>query len=340
MRAAAVSPPHKLLSVSGLRVEIRGRRGTVVPSEDVSYEVGSGEIVGLVGESGCGKTMTALATIRLLPRTARIAAGSIRFDGTDLAVADEATLRQVRGGRIGYVAQDATTALDPVLRVRTQIEETIAAHLGLERERARERSLELLRSVGIPDPERRLRAYPHELSGGMRQRVALAIALSCDPRLIIADEPTTALDVTVQAQVIELLVAAARGRRTAVLLISHDLGLVSRVTDRTLVMYAGRIVEAGPTSEVIHDPAHPYTEALLASTPRVRSPRVDRFPAIPGRPPDLVHPPGGCRFAPRCRYSRERCTQEEPLLGELPVACWYPRSTRALSTGLAERQHA
>jgi peptide/nickel transport system ATP-binding protein len=327
-----------LLSVDSLRVEIKTKRGMVVPSDDVSYVIGRGEVVGLVGESGCGKTMTALATIGLLPSRAEIASGSITFDGTDLAGASEATLREFRGSRIGYISQDATAALDPVLRVRTQIEETLAAHLELNAKAVRERSIELLRSVGIPEPEARLEAYPHELSGGMRQRVAIAIALSCDPQLVIADEPTTALDVTVQAQVVELIASAARERGTAVLLISHDLGLVSRVTDRTMVMYAGRIVESGPTVRVTERPEHPYTEALLAATPRVRADRLDRFPTIPGRPPDLVAPPSGCRFAPRCPHARDLCAAQEPLLSILPVACWYPRSRRGEQLPL-ERQH-
>jgi len=335
----AHSSGETLLSVERLRVEIQTRRGTVVPSDDVTYAVSRGEVVGLVGESGCGKTMTALATIGLLPRRARIASGSIAFDGSELAGASEATLREVRGSRIGYISQDATAALDPVLKVRTQIEETLAAHLDLKGAAARERSVELLRSVRIPEPEARLDSYPHELSGGMRQRVAIAIALSCDPQLVIADEPTTALDVTVQAQVVELIASAARERGTAVLLISHDLGLVSRVTDRTMVMYAGRIVESGPTQQVTEGAEHPYTEALLAATPRVRAARLHRFPTIPGRPPDLAAPPSGCRFAPRCMHARERCRAEEPLLGPLPVACWYPRSRRGEELPM-EQQHA
>jgi oligopeptide/dipeptide ABC transporter ATP-binding protein len=315
-----------LLSVDRVRVEIDSLRGTVVPSDDVSYSIAHGEIVGLVGESGCGKTMTALANLRLLPRGARIASGRITLGDVDLTSSDEAALQQVRGGRIGYVAQDATMALDPVQRISTQISEGLQAQLGLSRDEARKRALSLVRSVGIPEAETRLEAYPHELSGGMRQRVAIAIALSCEPELIIADEPTTALDVTVQAEIIDLLVSAAQRRHMAVLLISHDLGLVSRVTDRTLVMYAGRIVESGPTPQILEAPEHPYTEALLASTPRVRTDRVARFPVIPGRPPDLVAPPPGCRFAARCRYTQARCLDDEPRLGELPVACWYPRS--------------
>jgi peptide/nickel transport system ATP-binding protein len=335
-----VTGNSQLLSVEHLRVEIRARRGTVVPADDVSYGIGHGEIVGLVGESGCGKTMTALANIGLLPRRARVAAGQIALEGGELTHADEGTMQQIRGRRIGYIAQDATTALDPVQRVQRQITETLQAHMELGSVEARDRALEMLTSVGIPDPKARLHAYPHELSGGMRQRVAIAIALCCEPQLIIADEPTTALDVTIQAQVIELLASAAQQRHTAVLLISHDLGLVSRVTDRILVMYAGRIIEEGPTAQILGAPRHPYTEALLASTPRVHDERVERFPVIEGRPPDLADPPDGCRFAPRCSYAQPRCRAREPRLGDLPVACWYPRSTGGLEAEARAVQRA
>jgi oligopeptide/dipeptide ABC transporter ATP-binding protein len=327
-----------LLSVNGLRVEIAARRGLVVPSDDVSYEIRSGEVVGLVGESGCGKTMTALATIGLLPRHAKVAGGSIDFEGVDLASVDSDAMRAIRGGRIGYVPQNASTALNPVLRVGTQLDEILAAHMDLDKAARRHRSIELLASVGIPDPASRLDAYPAEFSGGMRQRVAIAIALSCDPALIIADEPTTALDATVQAQVIELIGAGARQRGAAVLLISHDLGLVSRVTDRTMVMYAGRMVEVDRTQAVTGAPQHPYTEGLLAATPRVGTARISRFQTIPGVPPDLADPPPACRFAARCRYARERCTQEEPRIGDLGVACWYPASTRAREAGLESQR--
>lgn len=313
-----------LLAVRDLRIEIESARGTVVPTDDVSYTIGRGEVVGLVGESGCGKTITSLATIGLLPSHARVAAGSIKFDGRELARSGESEFRTIRGTRIGYIAQDATTALNPVLRVGTQLAEVLRAHLDLDRRAATERSVDLLRSVGIPEPENRLHAYPLELSGGMRQRVAIAIALSCEPDMIIADEPTTALDVTVQAQVIELLVTAARSRRMAMILISHDLALISRAADRTLVMYAGRIVEDGRTERVIGGPRHPYTAALLESTPRVNADRTTRFPVIPGRPPDLAAVPPGCRFAPRCSYARDRCWSDEPKLTPQRPACWYP----------------
>jgi peptide/nickel transport system ATP-binding protein len=314
-----------LLHVDGLRLEIATPRGTVVPSDDVSFAVAPGEVVGLVGESGSGKTMTALATMGMNPAACVRAAGRIVFEGRDVAAAGEAELRRLRGGRIGYVAQDATTALNPVLRVGTQIVETLRAHLDVDRSTARARAAELLRSVGIPEPEARLKAYPHELSGGMRQRVAIAIAISCEPRLVIADEPTTALDVTVQAQVVDALVHSARERGAAVLLISHDLGLISAVTDRTLVMYAGRLIEEGPTARVVRAPSHPYTEALLTATPRIRGAKADRLPAIPGRPPDLAAVPDGCRFAPRCAFAQERCRAEEPRLRDGAPACWFPR---------------
>ena len=329
-----------LLHVEGLRLEIATSRGTVVPSDDVSFAVAAGEVVGLVGESGSGKTMTALATMGMTPAACVRTAGRIVFDGRDVAAAGEAELRRLRGGKIGYVAQDATTALNPVLRIGTQIVETLRAHLELDRAAARARAAGLLRSVGIPEPEARLKAYPHELSGGMRQRVAIAIAISCEPRLVIADEPTTALDVTVQAQVVDVLVRSARERGAAVLLISHDLGLISAVTDRTLVMYAGRLIEEGATRRVVHAPAHPYTQALLTATPRIRGAKADRLPAIPGRPPDLAAVPAGCRFAPRCAFAQERCREEEPRLRRDAPACWFPRPAPAVGGAAPARTGA
>jgi peptide/nickel transport system ATP-binding protein len=317
------------LQVNHLRVEIHTRLGTLVPTDNVSYTIGQGEIVALVGESGCGKTLTALATIGLLPPRARVVSGEIVFSGTDLAQASERALRRIRGAGIGYVPQDATAALNPVLSVGTQLMEPLREHLHLDSRAARDRAVELLASVGIAEPRKRLDTYPHQLSGGTCQRVAIAIALSCDPQLIIADEPTTALDVTVQAQVIDLILAAARKRDLSVLMISHDLGLVSSISDRTLVMYAARIVEEGPTAEMTQQPAHPYTEALLRATPHIRMERLQRLTVIPGRPPDLRTPPHGCRFHPRCAYAQERCSHQDPSEREDVVACWFPRNDRA-----------
>jgi oligopeptide/dipeptide ABC transporter ATP-binding protein len=319
-----------LLELDRLSVEISTDGGSFRPVDEVSFLIGRGEIVGLVGESGSGKTMTALSILGLLPRRARVLSGEIRLEGTDLSNASEAQLRRVRGRRVGYVAQDATAALDPVLRIETQITETLRAHLNLPRKALRPKAEQLLKSVGIPEADARLRAYPHELSGGMRQRVTIAIALACDPELVIADEPTTALDVTVQAQIIDLLLRAAQSRGASILLISHDLRLIATVSDRILVMYAGRIVEAGTTSEVIRAPEHPYTAALLDSTPRVGTRSSKRLKAIAGRPPDFLTMPSGCRFHPRCPYADNRCVEHEPRIEELGrAACWYPSSSRA-----------
>jgi oligopeptide/dipeptide ABC transporter ATP-binding protein len=325
------SGPAPTLEVTDLRVEIATRRGVVVPADGVSYTIGAGEIVALVGETGSGKTLTALATIGLLPPRARIVQGRILFGDVDLARASEGALRRIRGAAIGYVPQDATAALNPVLKIGTQLTEPLRAHLGLSAGDARERAVGLLASVGIPEPRNRLDAYPHELSGGTCQRVAIAIALSCDPRLIIADEPTTALDVTVQAQVVDLLLSAAHRRHLSVLLISHDIGLVSSISDRTLVMYAARIVEHSPTGALVQRPAHPYTEALLMATPRIRMERRRRLTVIPGRPPDLRAPPPGCRFHPRCPYAEDVCRDRDPSDGAGDVACWFPRTERAAS---------
>ena len=312
-----------LLDVEGLRVSIDTPAGRVVASDGVSFRVSRGEIVGLVGESGSGKTVTAMATMGLVPEGGRIETGRVRLEGGELTGRSESELRRIRGARIGYVPQDATTSLNPVMRIEHQLAETLRAHTDLDRASIRSRSIELLRSVGVPEPDVRLRAYPHQLSGGLRQRIAIAIAIACDPALVIADEPTTALDVTTQAQVTELLAAQARARSLSVLFISHDLGLVRSFTDRVLVMYAGRIVEDGPTGAMTSAPRHPYADALLRAAPRV-SRRVARLTAIEGRPPDLIAPPAGCRFRPRCPSARERCAEEDPDALRPEVACWFP----------------
>ncbi len=314
-----------LLEVAGLNVVIEKGGTRLSPVQDVSFTVRRGEVVGLVGESGSGKTMTALSVLGLLPRGARISAGKVGFTGMDLSALPPHKMQRIRGREIGYVPQDATAALNPLLRIGTQLEETLHAHQRLDRKEAHNKAAALLSAMGIPDPVARLAAFPHELSGGMRQRVCIAIALSCDPVFVIADEPTTALDVTVQAQIIDLLVSAATERGAAVLLISHDLRMVATVTDRVMVMYAGRLVEVGVTEEVIRAPRHPYTEGLLLSTPRLMGPRLDRLIAIRGSVPNLGALPMGCRFHPRCAHARARCAEEEPLLdSETSVACWFP----------------
>ncbi|GIU97823.1 MAG: ABC transporter ATP-binding protein [Actinomycetota bacterium] len=312
-----------LLDVQDLRVVIDGPAGLVSASDGVSFQVRRGEIVGLVGESGCGKTVTALATIGLLPPSGRIAGGRVLLGGLDLTRMREDELREIRGSRVGYVPQDATAALNPVVRVGEQITEVLRAHTSLDRSAARARAIDLLRAVGVPAPARRLDGYPHQLSGGLRQRVAIAIALACDPELVIADEPTTALDVTTQAQVTELLARLAAERSLAVLFISHDLSLVASFTDRVIVMYAGQVVEEGPTPRMTSAPRHPYARALLHATPRLER-KLPRLATIEGRPPDLVSPPPGCRFEPRCDRATPRCRTDDPQALRPAVACWHP----------------
>jgi oligopeptide/dipeptide ABC transporter ATP-binding protein len=329
---AARGPAQALLDARDITVSVATRAGWVDVVENVDLRLDAGEIVGLVGESGSGKSMTALAILGLVPPGARVS-GSIRLAGAELVGLSHRAMRRIRGAQIGFVAQDATAALNPVLTIQTQIVETIRAHTPLTRAEAVDRAAELLRSVGIAEPRARLAAYPHQLSGGMRQRVVIAIALSCDPKVIIADEPTTALDVTVQAQIIDLLVSAAESRRMSVLLISHDLRLVSAATDRVSVMYAGRIVENRPAAALMRFPAHPYTRALLECTPRIRGRRA--LTAIEGRPPDPRAMPGGCRFHPRCPLARDRCREAEPLLeaGTSLAACWFPLERAERSPG-------
>jgi oligopeptide transport system ATP-binding protein len=305
-----------LLDVRDLCVEFRSREGLVRAVDGVSFSMEQGEIVGLVGESGCGKSVTSLALLGLLEKPAgTIARGSIRFHDRDLARAPDAELRQVRGNRISMIFQDPLTSLNPYLRIEEQLVEVLELHQRLERKAARLRALELLGRVGIPDPAERLRAYPHELSGGMRQRVCIAMSLLCGPELLIADEPTTMLDVTIQAQILELLRELRREQRTAILFITHDLGVVAELCDRVLVMYAGRIVEAAPSAELFGRPLHPYTEALLKSTPRIDAAGGGELSPIGGLPPRLgAEPVSACTFAPRGPRGRPACHDGEPAL--------------------------
>lgn len=296
-----------LLRVTGLRTEFRAAGGWHPAVDGIGFVLRAGEILGLVGESGCGKSTVANSLVGLLPSSARIAGGTAWFGEDDLLALDEARMRALRGRAIGMIFQDPMTALDPVFRVGHQIEETLKQHLGLAPDATRMRAVDLLRSIGIPAPAERLRAWPHQLSGGMRQRVALAIAICCHPRLLIADEPTTALDVTIQAQVLELirtLLVAEHG--AGVLLITHDLGVVARVCDRVAVMYAGRIVETGAVTDVFGAPRHPYTRALLRAAPTADAPR-GALPTIPGRVPGLAARPTGCTFRSRCAYAEAIC---------------------------------
>jgi oligopeptide/dipeptide ABC transporter ATP-binding protein len=305
-----------VITVEHLTVAFPAREGTSEVVRDVSFAIQPGERVGLVGESGSGKSLTARAIMRLIPRPGRIAGGTVLFDGAELD--PKAAPTSWRGTRIAMITQDPLSSLNPLVRIGTQIAEMLRFHRGLSRAEAKGKAADLLRSVGIPDPERTLTRFPSVLSGGMRQRVALAIAISCDPKLLIADEPTTALDVTVQAQVLALLERMTAEYGSAVLLISHDLGVVGSFCDRLMVMYAGRIVETGPTAEVIGAPAHPYTRALLASLPPLTGDLPDRLASIPGTPPHGAAAAPGCPFAPRCPVARSLCRQADPPLVEIP----------------------
>src|SRR5215467_5737510 len=314
-----------LLQVSDLRVQFRTERGPLGAVDGVSFELEAGRTLGIVGESGCGKTVLSRSLLKLNP----IAGGSVIFDGRDLVAMEEEELNVVRGRDISIVFQDPMTSLNPVLTIGYQIAESLTHHLKMSRAGARTRARELLAAVGIPSPDGRLREYPHQLSGGMRQRVTIAMALACEPRLLVADEPTTALDVTVQAQILDLLQQQQRERGMAMILVSHDLGVVAGRTDEIAVMYAGRIVERAPTRQLFERTRMPYTQALLRAIPRLDHANHTRLLAIGGRPPDLVDPPPGCRFAPRCSRVQERCRFDEPELRadsapDHDYACWYP----------------
>jgi oligopeptide/dipeptide ABC transporter ATP-binding protein len=295
-----------LLSVKDLRVDLPTRRGTVHPVDGVSFDLEQGQTLGIVGESGCGKSMTLRTILGLLPRGGLITGGRIVFRGTDLLSLNKNQLRDVRGRSIGMIFQEPMTALNPVMSVGDQIAEGPVAHLGYSRKVAEERALDLMCQVGIPDAGRRFKSYPHELSGGMRQRVMIAIALACEPQLILCDEPTTALDVTIQDQILKLLVNLQESAGIGLVFVTHDLAVVSQLCQQVAVMYAGQIVEAGPVASVFTDPRHPYTLGLLRAVPdfdKVKS----VLDSIPGIPPDLVAPPPGCRFRPRCAFAQEDC---------------------------------
>jgi peptide/nickel transport system ATP-binding protein len=315
-----------LLVLDAVGVQLATPRGPLRAVDGVSLALEPGRTLGIVGESGSGKTMLSRAILRLLPPNATLT-GSVRFDGEELTALGPEALRRLRGRGIAVVFQDPMTSLNPVLTIGTQIVETLQAHLELHAAAARARAIELLAAVGLSAPEERLHQYPHQLSGGMRQRVAIAIAVSCEPRLLIADEPTTALDVTVQAQILDLLAREQQRRHMAMLLITHDLGIVAGRTDEVAVMYAGKIVERAATRTLFKAMRMPYTEALLAAIPRVDAAPHTPLAAIPGRPPDLTRLPPGCAFAPRCPRAGERCARERPSLSGTPghaFACWHP----------------
>jgi oligopeptide transport system ATP-binding protein len=306
-------PP--LLEVKALHTEFRTGAGLVRAVDGISYTVEHGETVAIVGESGSGKSVEALSILRLIPDPpGRITAGEIRFDGRNLLELSDAEMREIRGRDIGMIFQEPMTSLNPVLSIARQITETLEQHQGADRAAAERRALELLEMVGIADPARRLKQYPHQLSGGMRQRVMIAVALACNPKLIIADEPTTALDVTIQAQILELMKALTLKLGVAQIIITHNLGVVARYASRVNVMYAGRIVESGPADAIYHNPRHPYTIALLRSVPRLDQPRRARLDPVEGQPPDLTRLDGGCAFRPRCRFAVEQCAQAQPPL--------------------------
>jgi oligopeptide/dipeptide ABC transporter ATP-binding protein len=329
-----------VITVEHLTVAFPAREGTGEVVRDVSLTISPGERVGLVGESGSGKSLTARAIMRLIPAPGRVTGGTIALDGTVLSDSTGAGAKAAptswRGTRIAMITQDPLSSLNPLVKIGTQITEMLRYHRGVRRAEAQAKAEELLRSVGIPDPRRTMTRYPAVLSGGMRQRVALAIAISCDPELLIADEPTTALDVTVQAQVLTLLERMTARHGSAVLLISHDLGVVGTFCDRLLVMYAGRIVESGPTAEVIGNPSHPYTRALLASIPSLTGELPERLASIPGSPPHGGAAAGGCAFAPRCPLAREVCRQTDPSLQEIPgdrTEAAYPHNAACHAVG-------
>jgi len=312
-----------LLEIEGLKTQFFTSAGTVRAVDGVNYNVEAGETVAVVGESGCGKSVTALSIMRLVADPpGKIVEGEIRFNGTDLLSLDEEEMRQVRGRDIGMVFQEPMTSLNPVLSIGRQLTETLETHFGMSREDADKRAVELLGLVGIAEPERRLAQYPHHFSGGMRQRVMIAMALACDPKLIIADEPTTALDVTIQAQILELMKNLTREMGVAMIIITHNLGVVARYADRVNVMYAGKIVESGTAKEIYHNPRHPYTLALLKSVPRLDLPRGAKLDPVDGQPPDLARLDDGCPFRPRCRFAQDGCANSVPPLAEVREKHW------------------
>jgi oligopeptide/dipeptide ABC transporter ATP-binding protein len=333
-----------LLEVNDLKTHFFTREGVVQAVDGVSFALEKGKTLGIVGESGCGKSVTALSIMGLIPKPpAKIVGGEVLFDGKDLTKLSEGEMQHIRGNEVAMIFQDPMTSLNPTLKIGTQITETILAHRDVSKQDARKRAVELLQEVGIPRAAERLDDYPHRFSGGMRQRVMIAFALSCSPRLLIAVEPTTALDVTIQAQILDLLDELRQEHDMAMILITHDMGVVAETADDVIIMYAGQIVEQASGFELFDNPEHPYTEALLGALPQLegdeREIREGRLTAIPGRPPDLVNPPDACRFAARCPYSDsgDTCSTVEPQLREIRPAHWV-RSAHPASERSGERQ--
>lgn len=317
-----------LLAVEDLRVQFWTARGTVHAVNGASFDVRRGETLGIVGESGCGKSVTALSLLGILPRAGRVVGGSARFEGRDLVQMSDGELRRIRGREIAMIFQDPMTSLNPVLTIGRQIREALETHFGTERAAADARTAELLAQVGIPSPDVRLKDYPHQFSGGMRQRAMIAMALACEPKLLIADEPTTALDVTIQAQILDLLKKLVAESDAALILITHDLGVVAGMCERVNVMYGGMFMETGTAEQLFERPRHPYTLGLLQSVPRLDAARKRRLQPIEGQPPNMLRPLAMCPFAPRCRYEVPESRQEVPPLRELEpghfVACFNP----------------
>jgi oligopeptide/dipeptide ABC transporter ATP-binding protein len=321
---SAVEP---LLEVEGLKVQFATEDGIVKAVDGVSFSLEKGKVLGIVGESGSGKSVTSMTLLGLTRGPNARFEGSVRYHGMDLVKASESQLQKVRGAGIAMIFQDPMTSLNPVQKIGDQIVEMIRAHEPLDKKAARQRTIDLLGEVGIANPAGRIDSYPHEFSGGMRQRVMIAMALACSPDVLIADEPTTALDVTIQAQILELIAKLKDEFGTAVILITHDLGVVARLSDDIAVMYAGRIVEQGPKGSIFYDPQHPYTWGLLGSIPRIDQPKPPHLHAIPGLPPSLIRPPEGCKFRPRCPHAFDKCMQEPDLVARVEQAdhldrCW------------------
>lgn len=314
-----------LLSVRNLQVEFPVRGTLARAVDDVSFDLAAGEVLGVVGESGSGKSVTALSVLRLVPEPPARISGQVLLEGRDLRGLPEREMRAVRGGRIAMVFQDPLSALNPVMTIGSQVAEAVALHNRVSRKAAWDRAVEMLSRVRLPDAANRAHAYPHQISGGQRQRVMIAMAFACDPEVVIADEPTTALDVTVQRQVLELMLDLRRERQTAIVLITHDLGVVAETADRVQVMYAGKLVETASVADLFDRPSHPYTRALLESVPRLDAERHSRLRAIPGQPPDLLSMPEGCPFRPRCTYARPECAEMPgwtPVSDAQAARCW------------------
>jgi oligopeptide transport system ATP-binding protein len=338
-----VARPDPLLSVEDLKVEFWTRRGTVHAVNGITFDIAPGETLGIVGESGCGKSVTSLALMGILPRAGRVTGGTAMFGGRDLLKLSDDQFRKVRGREIAMIFQDPMTSLNPVLTIGRQIREPLQTHFDMDKDQANARAAELLDKVGIPSAKARLKDYPHQFSGGMRQRAMIAMALACEPKLLIADEPTTALDVTIQAQILNLLKQLVAERDTALILITHDLGVVAGMCERVNVMYAGMFMETGAAELLFARPRHPYTLGLLQSIPRLDATRKERLTPIHGAPRDMLRPPSACPFQPRCRFEVEQSREEVPELREIEpghmVACFNPvpveewQKTRAAAVG-------